>query len=172
MCHLNKEIKRAMSKLQSIYMWENLDKTIQIIELQMDLIVKTTDLHDPQYCSKDNGDYSLKSSHIIGGFVHMKKPFEFTYGFKSNCTSINERFSKLEGCPHSILKNKINTSPPFGNEFLPPPKNISLTYCPIMYPSKQKYICNYYPICIMSSGLMFDDIIMNIISNKKLARHN
>ena len=38
-----------------------------------------------------------------------------------------------------------------------------------MYPLKQKDICDYDLICIMSSGLMFDDIIMKIIRNKKLA---
>ena len=37
---------------------------------------------------------------------------------------------------------------------------------------KQKYLCDYYPRCIMSIGLMFDDIITNIIRNKKLARDN
>ena len=55
-----------MSKHQSIYMWGNVDKTIQIIESQIHLIYKITDLYDPQYFSKDNEDCSLKSSHIIG----------------------------------------------------------------------------------------------------------
>ena len=32
-----------------------------------------------------------------------------------------------------------------------------------MYPMKQKDLCDYDPRCIMSSGLMFDDIIMGII---------
>ena len=104
--------------------------------------------------------------------MQMKKPFDFAYEFKSQCTSINERFYKLEGCLHSIPKNKIKTFTPFGNEFLPPSKNISLTACPIMYPLKQKYLCDYDPGCIISSGLVFDYIILNIISNKKLARHN
>ena len=55
-----------MIKNQSIYMWENVDKTIQIIESRIDLIYKTTDLYDPQYFSKDNEYCSLKPSHIIG----------------------------------------------------------------------------------------------------------
>ena len=41
-----------------------------------------------------------------------------------------------------------------------------------MYPLKQKDICEYDPSCKISSGLMFDDIIMDIIRNKKLACHN
>ena len=38
-----------------------------------------------------------------------------------------------------------------------------------MYPMKQKDLCDHDPRCIMSSGLMFDDIIIDIIRNKKLA---
>ena len=60
-----------MIKTESIYMWENVDKTIQIIESRIDLISKKTDLYYPQYCSKDNEDCSHKSSKIIGEFVQM-----------------------------------------------------------------------------------------------------
>ena len=66
--------------------------------------------------------------------MQMKKTLEFTYGFKSHFTSINERFYKVEVCLRSIRKNNIKTFPPFGNELLPPSKNIYLTSCPIMYP--------------------------------------
>ena len=55
-----------MIKSESIYMWDNVDKTLQIIDSQIDLINKRTDLYDPQYCSKDNEDFSLKYSYIIG----------------------------------------------------------------------------------------------------------
>ena len=54
-----------MSKPQSIYMWENVDKTTKRIESRIDLLSKTTDLYYPQYFSKDNEYFSLKSSHII-----------------------------------------------------------------------------------------------------------
>ena len=103
-------------------MWDNVDRTIQIIESRIDLINKTIDLYDTQYYSKNNKDCSLKSSHIIGSFVPMKKPHDLMYGFKSQCTSINEPFYKLEGCLHSIRKNTSKTFPPIGNEFLPPSK--------------------------------------------------
>ena len=69
-------------------MWDNLDKSIQRTESRIELITKKTDLYDPQYCSKDNGDCSFKSSHIIGEFVPMKKTYEFAYGFKYHRTSI------------------------------------------------------------------------------------
>ena len=75
----------------------------------------------------------------------------------------------LEGCLHSRRNNKINKFPPFGNELLTISKNISFTARPIMYPLKQKDLCGYDHICILSSGLVFDDIIMNIIRNNKLA---
>ena len=86
---MSKENKGAMIKPQSIYMWVNVEKTIQRIESRIDLIFKTIDLYYPQYCSKDNEDCSLKYSHIIGEFVQMKKTFEFSYGFKLHRTSIN-----------------------------------------------------------------------------------
>ena len=41
-----------------------------------------------------------------------------------------------------------------------------------MYPLKQNDLCEYNHIFIMSSDLMFDDIIMTMIRNKILARHN
>ena len=92
--------------------------------------------------------------------------------FKSHSTSINERFSKLKYCLQSRPKIQRNIFPPFGNELLPPSKTISLTGCPILYPLKQKDLCDYYPIYFMSIGLMFDEIIMDIIRNKKLECHN
>ena len=36
-----------MSKPESIYMWDNVDKTIQISESQIDLINKIRYLYDP-----------------------------------------------------------------------------------------------------------------------------
>ena len=58
--------------------------------------------------------------------------------------------------------------PPFGNTFLSPSKNIILRGHLIIYPLKQKDIYDYNPLCLISSGLMFDDIIMNLIRNKAL----
>ena len=63
-------------------MWENVENTIQRIDSQIDLISKTTNLYYTQYCSKDNEDCSLKSSHIIGEILQIQKPFEFAYEFK------------------------------------------------------------------------------------------
>ena len=96
----------------------------------------------------------------------MKKQHDFLYGFKSQCAYINEGFFKLEGCLYSRQTNKSKTFPPLGNEFLPPSKNITLTNDHIIYPMKQKDISDYDPRCIMSSGLMLDDIIIGTIKRK------
>ena len=90
--------------------------------------------------------------------------------FKSQCTFINERFSKLEGYLCS-RKNKSKRFPPLQNEFLPPSKNITLKKDHIIYPMKNKYLCYYDPRCIMSSVLVFDDIIMGTININVLLRH-
>ena len=45
-------------------------------------------------------------------------------------------------------------------------KNVILKGHPILYPFKQKYTCDFNPRCLVSSGLMFDDIIMDMIRNK------
>ena len=82
-----------MSKPKSIYMWENVDNTIQRIESRIDLIKKRIYLYDPHYYSKDNEDCSLKYYHIIGELVPKKEPHYFMYGFKYQCISINERLS-------------------------------------------------------------------------------
>ena len=53
---MNKINKRIMSTTSSIYMWEYVDMIIQRTESQIDLIYKTTNLYDPQFCSKDKED--------------------------------------------------------------------------------------------------------------------
>ena len=105
-----------MSKSHSIYTWEIFVMIIQRIESQIDFISKTTDLYDYQYCSKENENFSLQSYYIIRELVQTKKPFELAYGFKSNFTSMNERFSNLEYFLQSIPKIQRKIFPPFGNE--------------------------------------------------------
>ena len=111
-----------MSKPAANYMWGNVDNTIQIIESRIDLINRTTDLYDPKFCSLDNDGCSQWSSHNIGEFFPMKKQNRIQSGFKSQCTSINERISKLEVYLHS-RNNKSKTFSPLQYDFLPPLKN-------------------------------------------------
>ena len=56
--------------------------------------------------------------------------------------------------------------PPFGYDFLPSSKKWKGH--PIIYPLRQKDICDYNNRCLMSIGLMLDEIIMNMIKNKVL----
>ena len=68
--------------------------------------------------------------------------------FKSQCTPINERFFKLEGCLIS-RQNKSKTFPPLENEFLPSSKNIILKKDHIIYPMKKRIyvIMILYVLC-------------------------
>ena len=50
--------------------------------------------------------------------------------------------------------------------------NITLTKYHMMYPIKKKDLCNYDHNCIMSSDLMLDDIIVDIIRNNKFPHPN
>ena len=72
---------------------------------------------------------------------------------------------------------KSKTFSPLQTVFLPPSKKISLKKSHIIFPMKNKDICDYDPRCIMSSGLMVDDIIMDHIkriqsSHKYTEEHN
>ena len=50
--NLKQENKRAMSKPESIYMWDNVVKNIQIIESQIELINRKTYLYDLNFFPK------------------------------------------------------------------------------------------------------------------------
>ena len=156
-----------MIESESNYMWVNVDNTIQIIESRIDLINRKNYLYDPKFCSQDNDGCSKQSSHIIGEFVIMRKQNCIHSGFKSQCTSINEQVSKLEVYLHS-RKNKSKTFPPLQNEVLPPSKKITLKRNHFIFPMKNKDIFDYDLRCIMSSGLMFDDIIIGHINRNVL----
>ena len=73
-----------MSKPEANYMWGNVDNTIQIIEPLIELINRITDLYDPTIFSQDNDGCSQQPSHIIGGFVLMKKKIVFSQGLRPN----------------------------------------------------------------------------------------
>ena len=78
----------------------------------------------------------------------------------------------MEDCLQCRANNKRNIFPPFGNELLPPSRDFTLKVCPIIYTLKKKHLCDYNPRFIMSSGLMSDEIIMNIIRSNKLECHD
>ena len=100
----------------------------------------------------------------------MNKYLGFGYGFKLKRFPINECFSKLQDCFHSKRPNKKLIFPTFGNDFYLH-QDIILKVHPVIYPLKQKYICDHNIRFLMSIGLMFYDIIMNIFRNTELACH-
>ena len=60
-------------------------------------------------------------------------------------------------------KNK-HTCPIFDNDFLASSNQIKLCTTEYIFPIQQDDICDYNPLCLMSSGMMLEDIIMNIFS--------
>ena len=69
-------------------------------------------------------------------------------------------------------KNK-QTCPTFDNDSLESSNQMKLCTTYYIFPIKQDDICDYNPLCFMSSGLILDDIIMNIfIESTKNQRHH
>ena len=84
--------------------------------------------------------------------------------FETNCSSIKQRFMKLgDGLLRRRGKNK-HSWPIFGNDFLASSNKIKLCTTDYIFPIKQDDICDYNALCFMSSGMMLDDIIMNIFT--------
>ena len=72
----------------------------------------------------------------------------------------------LQGLCQSRRAKQKYIFPTFSNYFFPSLKKSYFSSQQIIYPLKQVGICDYNPICLMSSGLMFDEIIINIFRNK------
>ena len=84
--------------------------------------------------------------------------------FKTNCSSIEQRFKKLgDGLLKQIGKNK-HKFPIFDNDFLSSSNQIKLKTTDCIFSIKQDDICDYNPLFLMSIGMMLDDIIMNIFT--------
>ena len=74
-----------------------------------------------------------------------------------------------------VLTKKGNnkfTLPIFDNEFLSSSKQLKIGRRDFIFPIKHEGICNYNPRCFMSSGLMLDDIIMNLFSDTTKQKMN
>ena len=57
-----------------------------------------------------------------------------------------------------------HTCPILNNDFLASSNQMKLCTIDYIFPIKQDDICDYSPLCFMSSGLMLDDIIINILT--------
>ena len=88
------------------------------------------------------------------------------YMFKTIFSSTEHRYKKLGG-GFNIKRGENNyTRPMFDKKFLASSKQIKLCprYC--IFPIKQGYLCYYNSWCFMSSGLMLDNIIMNLFIDR------
>ena len=84
--------------------------------------------------------------------------------FQTNCLSIKQRYMKLgDGLQRKMGKNK-HTCPMFNNDLLASSNRMKLCITYYIFPIRQGDICDYNPLCFMSSGLMLDNIIMNILT--------
>ena len=68
-------------------------------------------------------------------------------------------------------KNK-HTCPMFDNDFVASLNQMKLCTTDYIFPIKQEDICDYNPLCYMSSGLMLDDIIMNLFTESIKSQQN
>ena len=108
----------------------------------------------PTHCSRGNLQCVLQCTKFPdkqnNGFI-----------FQTNCSSIKQRYMKLgDGLQRKRAKNK-HTCPMFDNDLLVYSNKMKLCTTDYIYPIKQDNICDYNPLCFMSSGLMLHDIIMN-----------
>ena len=71
------------------------------------------------------------------------------------------------GLLSKIGKNK-HTCPIFDNYFLASSNQIKLKSTDYILPIKHDDICDYNPLSFMSSGMMLDDIIMNIFTQSTI----
>ena len=85
--------------------------------------------------------------------------------FETNCSSVEHQYKKLgDSFNKKRGKNKY-TCPIFDNKLLASSKQLKLCSIDIILPIKQEDVFNYNPRCFMSSGLMLDDIIINLFTD-------
>ena len=164
-CDIKQGYNRVMSDSSEEDRWKISVQNIDDIESLTDLENRTIDLYDPKFCYPDNGD----ASHVIGGYVQIKKGNCIQSMFKFNCPYINKRLNELEVYLQS-RKTKSNTFSPLQKDFLPPPKKITLKKNNTIFPMKNKDLSDHDTRCIMSCGLMFDDIIMDYMKRTQSSK--
>ena len=139
-----------MSDGSEDYRWKTVIQNIEKMESRIDPENRTTNLYDPHFCYSENED----NPHVIGGYVQNT--------FKFNCQSIIKRINQLDVHIHS-RKTKRNTFLPLQKDFVPKGKKRTLKKIYTLFPMKHKDLCDHDPSCIISCGLMCDDIIRDYI---------
>ena len=87
------------------------------------------------------------------------------YMFKTNCSSIEHRYKKLDACFNKKRGKNKCTCPIFDNKFLYSSKQLRLGPIYFIFPIKYEYICDYHTRYFMSSRLILDNLIMNLFSD-------
>ena len=153
-----------MSSSSFLYDGENVSNIIKKIYEIINFNESTCDLYtmdyisqSPTHCSKGNLQCVLQCT---------KFPDKQNNGliFQTNCSSIKQQYMKLgDSLQKQMGKNK-HTCPMFDYDFLASSNQMKLCTTDYIFPIKQYDICDYNPLFFMSSGLMLDNIIMNIFT--------
>ena len=145
-CNYKKHICYLIhEKYQFIYMWDNVDMIIQIIESQIGFNYQTIDLYYSQYYFKEYEDSSFQCSHFIRELVQLNKPLEYGYGFKSHCIYINDHYYKLQYCHRFRRTKSENNIPTIWQWIVNSIKNILLKAQPFISSLRQQAIFDYNP---------------------------
>ena len=74
--------------------------------------------------------------------------------FQTNYSSIKQRYMKLGDDLQRKMGNSKHTCPMFDNYFLASSNQMKLCTTDYIFQIKQDDICDYNPLCFMSSGLI------------------
>ena len=133
------------------YDWENVSNVISNIYQLINVDDDGCDLYSMDYVSKISTHCSKGNLECVHQCIkiHQKKINGLT--FKTNCSSIEQRFKKLgDGLLSKIGKNKHKFSI-FDNDFLSSSNQIKLKATDFIFPIKQDDICDYNPLCFIYS---------------------
>ena len=156
------------------YDWEKFSNVISKIYQLINVNDVGCDLYSIDYISQMSTHCSKGNLECVHQCIKIHQKQINGLIFKKKCSSIEQRFKKLGyGLLSKIGKNK-HKFPIFENDFLSSSNQIKLKSTDCIFPIKQDDICDYNPLCFMSSGMMLDDIIMNIFiqSTKNTTKAN
>ena len=146
------------------YDWENVANVISNIYQLINFNVVGCNLYTMEYISQMLTHYSKGNLECVHQCIKINRKETNGLIFETKCSSIKQRFKKLgDGLLSKRGKNK-HTCPIFDNDFLAYSNQIKLKSTDYIFPIKQDGICDYNPLCFMSSVMMLDDTIMNIFT--------
>ena len=154
-----------MSSSSFPYNWDNIIHVIKKMYSIINLKESKCDIYNMEYISQSPINLSKINLKCVLNCNTFPGKQANGYMFKTNCSSIEHRYKKLGDGFYKKRGNNRYTYPTFDNEFLASSKQWKLFPREFIFPIKQEDICHYNPRFSMSSGLMLDDIIMNLFSD-------